>query len=389
MIAIPHPHSYAAALVCSKCNRNYSVNGVNTYSPCCNKPLIVEYDHETDLLKEDSLFREKNMWRYFEMLPVFDKKNIVSLGEGMTPVLPLENLSGRYGFADLWTKDESLNPTGSFKARGMSAAISKAKELGVKKCILPTAGNAGVAAAAYCAKAGIECTVVMPSHTPDSFKEECRLYRATLILVDGFIHDCAKKVAELKQQDSFYDLSTLKEPYRLEGKKTMGYEIAEQFNWQLPDVILYPTGGGTGLIGIWKAFQELLQMGWIEGPLPKMIAVQSKNCDPVVRAFSGIKDWQDFTPQSSVAQGLVVPNPFGMDLILQTLHESNGTAVAVSEEDIISSIKEFAKTEGLLISPEGAALWKALLLLEKAGVIHTADKILLLNTGSYEGVQVP
>jgi len=296
----------------------------------------------------------------------------------------LEKSAAVHGFADLMMKDESSNPTGSFKARGLSAAVSKAKELGITRCIVPTAGNAGGALAAYCARAGIACTVVMPRHTPAVFKQECELYGANLILVDGLINDCAKKVAELKQSGNYYDVSTLKEPYRLEGKKTMGYEIAEQLNWQLPDVIIYPAGGGTGLIGIWKAFKELINMGWIdEQPLPKMIAVQSRQCAPVVRAFYNPHDWmQGFAPQPSIANGLAVPYPFGMDMMQQVLQESNGMAYAVSEEEIIAGVKEFARTEGMIIAPETAAVWKALLHLRKMKVVDAADKIVLMNTGS-------
>jgi threonine synthase len=384
MTAIPETFSYAAYLECARCKTSYSVTDINTYATCCNQPLVVKYDHPAGFYKEDLIFREKNMWRYFEVMPVLERKNIVTLGEGMTPILPLEKLSALHGFADILMKDESSNPTGSFKARGLSVAVSKAKELGVKKCIVPTAGNAGGALAAYCAKAAIACTVVMPRHTPKVFKQECELYGATLILVDGLINDCAKKVAELKQQDEYYDVSTLKEPYRLEGKKTMGYEIAEQLNWQLPDVIIYPAGGGTGLIGIWKAFKEMMDMGWIDGDhLPKMIAVQSKQCAPVVRAFFHADGWKEgFIPQPSLANGLAVPYPFGMDMMQEVLHQSNGMAYAVSEEEIIEGVKEIARTEGIIISPEGAATWKALLHLRRMKVVDRADKILLLNTGS-------
>jgi len=384
MTAIPETFSYAAYLECARCKTSYSVTDINTYATCCNQPLVVKYDHPAGFYKEDLIFREKNMWRYFEVMPVLERKNIVTLGEGMTPILPLEKLSALHGFADILMKDESSNPTGSFKARGLSVAVSKAKELGVKKCIVPTAGNAGGALAAYCAKAAMACTVVMPRHTPKVFKQECELYGATLILVDGLINDCAKKVAELKQQDEYYDVSTLKEPYRLEGKKTMGYEIAEQLNWQLPDVIIYPAGGGTGLIGIWKAFKEMMDMGWIDGDhLPKMIAVQSKQCAPVVRAFYNADGWKEgFIPQPSLANGLAVPYPFGMDMMQEVLHQSNGMAYAVSEEEIIEGVKEIARTEGIIISPEGAATWKALLHLRRMKVVDPADKILLLNTGS-------
>jgi threonine synthase len=384
MTAIPETFSYAAYLECARCKTAYSVTDINTYATCCNQPLVVKYDHPSGYYKEDVIFREKSMWRYFEVLPVMERKNIVTLGEGMTPLLPLEKSAALHGFADILMKDESFNPTGSFKARGLSVAVSKAKELGVERCIVPTAGNAGGALAAYCARAGMACTVVMPRHTPNIFKQECELYGAELILVDGLINDCAKKVAELKQSGTYYDVSTLKEPYRLEGKKTMGYEIAEQLGWQLPDVIIYPAGGGTGLIGIWKAFKEMIEMGWIEGDhLPKMIAVQSQQCAPVVRAFYNADGWMEgFTPQPSLANGLAVPYPFGMDMMLQVLHESNGMAYAVSEEDIVEGVKEFARAEGMIIAPEGAAVWKALLHLRRMKVVNAADKIVMLNTGS-------
>lgn len=384
MTAIPETFSYAASLVCARCKTAYPVTTIHGYAACCNQPLLVKYDHPSGYYKEDVIFREKNMWRYFEVLPVLQRKNIVTLGEGMTPLLPLEKSGATHGFADLLMKDESFNPTGSFKARGLSVAVSKAKELGIERCIVPTAGNAGGALAAYCARAGMTCTVVMPRHTPKVFKQECELYGAELILVDGLINDCAKKVAQLKQSGQYYDVSTLKEPYRLEGKKTMGYEIAEQLGWQLPDVIIYPAGGGTGLIGIWKAFKEMIDMGWIEAAhLPKMVAVQSQECAPVVRAFYNANSWMDgFEPQPSLANGLAVPYPFGMDMMQEVLQESNGFACAVSETEIVAGVKELARTEGIIVSPEGAAVWKALLHLRQIKVVDSADKIVLLNTGS-------
>lgn len=374
-------HSYD--LICATCNREYFYYDIQTYATCCNQPLVVNYKENKLFTKESLLYREKSMWRYWEMLPVLDLKNKVSLGEGMTPIFPLSNLGGAYGFENLFIKDESLNPTGSFKARGLSMAVSKAKELGIEKCIIPTAGNAGGAAAAYCAKAGISCTVVMPRHTPGVFKKECELYGADIILVDGLIHDCARKVEEIKKGDRFFDLSTLKEPYRLEGKKTMGYEIAEQLNWQLPDYILYPAGGGTGLIGIWKAFKELLQLNWIKGPLPKMVAVQSLNCSPLVHYNQDPLHWKEtFIPKPTIANGLAVPFPFGMKMMQDVLRESGGLVMAIPEEQIISGVREIARKEGLLIAPEGAALWKALLQLAQNGQVDGRSNILLLNTGS-------
>ena len=383
MLTLTKPYSFAVALKCSNCHKDYPLHALNTFADCCNKPLVVEYDEELHLDKDQLSGRQHNMWRYAEMLPVLKEENIVSLGEGMTPIFELNKLGLKYGFSDLLMKDESSNPTGSFKARGLSMAVSKAKEFGVENCIIPTAGNAGGALAAYCAKADIKCTVVMPTHTPTIFKQECELYGAELLLVDGLINDCAKKIGELNSGNKYFDISTLKEPYRLEGKKTMGYEIAEQLDWQLPDVIIYPAGGGTGLIGIWKAFKEMLKLGWITGPLPRMFAVQSQNCAPIQHALKDAVNWKNnFTPEPSIANGLAVPYPFGMDMMLDVLHESNGTVVSISEEEIIAGVKEIAKMEGHIISPEGAATWKALLHLHKNKMINADEKILLLNTGS-------
>lgn len=383
MKTLTRPYSLAAGLCCSNCKQEYQLDEINSFATCCNKPLVVNYDLASAPSRSSLSQSDNSMWRYAALLPVFNKQNIVSLGEGMTPIHRLNKMAARYGFDSLLMKDETSNPTGSFKARGISVAVSKAKEFGITKCIVPTAGNAGGALAAYCAKAGIHCTVVMPTHTPAIFKQECELYGAELILVDGLINDCAKKVSEINKDNAFFDISTLKEPYRLEGKKTMGYEIAEQLNWQLPDVIIYPAGGGTGLIGIWKAFEEMKGMGWLSGPLPRMIAVQSKNCSPILHALSNRANWKTmFTPTATIANGLAVPYPFGMDMMLEVIEESGGTAIAISEADIVSGVKEIAKTEGIIISPEGAATWKALLQLHYQKIIAAHENILLLNTGS-------
>lgn len=370
-------------LQCSNCKTVYDINDLNTYAVCCNRPLLAIYSQNTQFTTSALINRKMDMWRYFEMLPVLDKKNIISLGEGMTPIIKFNNLGNKYNLPDLLLKDESGNPTGSFKARGLSVAISKAKELGVNTCIIPTAGNAGGAMSAYCAKAGMKAIVVMPKHTPKVFKEECELYNAELILEDGLISQCAKKVAAIKSGKNYFDLSTFKEPYRLEGKKTLGYEIAEQYNWLLPDVILYPTGGGTGLVGIWKAFHEMMTMGWIGNKLPRMIAVQAENCCPIVKTWQGLQvNSKNYNGKPSIANGLAVPNPFAEDLIIETLHVSNGKAIAVSDVDMINAVKEIAKEEGLLIAPEGGALFKALLQLIDDGFIQRNEKILMLNTGS-------
>jgi threonine synthase len=265
----------------------------------------------------------------------------------------------------------------------MSMAVSKAKELGIQKCIVPTAGNAGGALSAYCAKAGIEAIVVMPEHTPEIFKAECRLYGATLVLEKGLISDCARKVQQINASGEYFDVSTLKEPYRLEGKKTMGYEIAEQLKWKLPDVILYPTGGGTGLIGMWKAFNEMIEMGWIADRLPKMIAVQSENCQPIFETWTGKQEnSRNYKGSQTIANGLAVPNPFAELLILKILRETNGKPVAVSDFDITTAMKEVSLKEGMIMAPEGAALWAALKKLRKEKYIVPEESVLLLNTGS-------
>lgn len=375
--------THISHLQCSQCAATYDLYEAHTFSPCCHKPLVVNYSFITPLSKEILRDRPANMWRYFEMMPVLEKENIVSLGEGMTPLLELPRLRAKYDLPQLFLKDESMNPTGSFKARGLSAAVSKAKEFGIETCIIPTAGNAGGAMSAYCAAAGMRAIVVMPRHTPDAFKRECQLLGAELVLVDGLISDCARKVAEIKKSIRCFDMSTLKEPYRLEGKKTMGYEIAEQMNWELPDVILYPTGGGTGLIGIWKAFYEMIQLGWIGTRLPRMIAVQADNCQPVVATWLGHQpNASAYTGNASLANGLAVPHPFGEDMILEVLEESYGFPISVSDDEMIAAVKELARESGVLAAPEGGAIWHAMLQLVDQGVIGRNEKILLLNTGS-------
>lgn len=368
-------------LHCSSCGLVYDPNKLQTFSTCCNKPLVAYYSTTNNFDKRDLLGRENSMWRYREMLPIIHEKNRISLGEVMTPIIHWPNLASKYGIENLMIKDEGLNPTGSFKARGLGMAVSKAKELGVKSCIIPTAGNAGGAMSAYCAKASIKATVVMPRNTPRLFKEECELYGAELVLFDGLLDQCGHYAAELAAKSGAFNMSTMKEPYRLEGKKTMGYEIAEQLNWDLPDAIFYPTGGGTGLIGIWKAFQEMIELGWISSKkLPKMIAVQTSICAPVYDLFMGVKNPGKY--QMSIANGLSVPKAFGMDMIIKVLTESRGTVTTVSEENILAGVKEIGASEGMSIAPEGAAIWEALKAMIENGVISRKDKILLLNTGN-------
>lgn len=376
--------SHISFLQCHACKKAYSPTEIASISTCCGRPLIARYESDDYFPKNALVSRPATMWRYAEMLPLLDIKNRVSLGEGFTPILKLQKLATKYNYRNLSMKDESYNPTGSFKARGLSMAISKAKEFGVQSCIIPTAGNAGGAMAAYCASAGIEATVVMPTHTPKIFKDECELFGAKLILVNGLISDCGKKVAEMKKSGSYFDVSTIKEPYRIEGKKTMGYEIAEQLNWQLPDVIIYPAGGGTGLIGIWKAFQEMIELGWIDAKkLPRMIVVQAENCCPVVDTWNKKQpNCLQYVGKPSIANGLAVPNPFAENMMIEVLRDSGGIAISVSDQEMIMGVKEIAKAEGLLISPEGAATWIALQKLHEVGIISESEEILLLNTGS-------
>jgi threonine synthase len=294
-------------------------------------------------------------------------------------------LAARYELSSLVLKDEGQNPTGSFKARGLSMAVSKAKELGVDGCIIPTAGNAGVAMAAYCARAGLKAVVVMPRHTPQAFKEECYWYGAEVELVDGLISDCGARVRQRNADGALLDISTLKEPYRLEGKKTMGYEIAEQLNWQLPDVLLYPAGGGTGLIGIWKAFQEMKALGWLapETRLPRMVAVQAENCCPLLETYAGRQpNCHSYQGRPTLANGLAVPHPLGEAMMLRVLRESRGTVISVSEEDMLAGMRELGQLEGLFVAPEGAAVWMAARQLLATGWLHRDEKVLLLNTGN-------
>lgn len=371
-------------LSCPACHYVYDKNQLNSYCLQCGKsPIEVRFDLDTTIPRSLIDQNERSMWRYAKLLPLTSPLNKVSLGEGWTPLLSLHSLAARLGIATLLMKDESFNPTGSFKARGLSMAVSKAKELGVQACIVPTAGNAGGALSAYCAKAGMKSIVVMPKHTPMAFQKECLAFGAQLVLVEGLINDCAKVVATLKQQNHYFDISTMKEPYRLEGKKTLGYEIAEQLDWQLPDVILYPAGGGTGLIGIWKAFKEMQQMGWVKKIPTKMIAIQTENCKPLVDTFNGLQaDCSTYKGKATIANGLAVPQPFAEKMMLTVLAESKGLALAVAEADITYNLKEIASTEGMLVAPEGAALLAGLKQLLKTGQVSRAEKILLLNTGS-------
>ena len=351
------------------------------------RPLLPRYDLESARQKIDRdeiSKRKKGMWRWQEFLPVLQLENQITLGEGDTPLLPLPHLQHALGLLHLYVKDESNNPTGSFKARGLAAAISKAKELGVEKVIIPTAGNAGGAMAAYAARAGLKAHIFMPKDTPFANLEESRITGAEVVLVDGLISDAAKLAGEKARAEGWFDVSTFKEPYRVEGKKIMGYELAEDFDWELPEVIIYPTGGGTGLVGMWKAFAELEQLGWLKNTKrPRMVSVQADGCAPVVKAFQIKASSCDFWENAqTMASGLRVPRSFADHLILQDLYESEGTAVAVSDESILESQKQLAHTEGIFAAPEGAATLAALKELIKQKWIHTDERIVLFNTGS-------
>jgi len=368
-------------LICSKHGDLYDKNKLQTFSKG-NKPLLAQYYLDGHAKSEIIDATQNNMWRYRKVLPVENDKNIVTLGEGMTPLIPLNAMASEYD-VDLLLKDEAYNPTGSFKARGLAMAISKAKELGVKACVIPTAGNAGGAMSAYCAKAGLDAYVYMPKKTPKTFAKECEFFGAKVTYVDGNIGDCAAQIKRDNLQHCF-DISTLKEPYRIEGKKTMGYEIAEQLDWEVPDVVIYPTGGGTGLIGIWKAFEEMRKMGWVGNKMPRMVVVQTTACYPIVKAFQeGATQAPTFpNPAVTRANGLRVPTAFGDEILLDILYKSKGNAIAISEEEILTGTKEMAQKEGILLAPEGAAVWMAFQKLLAQKWINPKEKVVLLNTGT-------
>jgi threonine synthase len=379
--------SFLDHLVCSHCSRIFDADQVQTYCPDCQAPLLALYDLASArqaLDRDEFRRRQPGMWRWRELLPVRDPAYTISLGEGDAPLLPASRLGAELGLPRLYVKEEGQNPTGSFKARGLAAAVSRAKELGIRKLIIPTAGNAGGALAAYAARAGMEACIYMPQDTPQANVVESRIAGASVVMVDGLISDAARLASARATAEAWFDVSTFKEPYRLEGKKIMGYELAESFQWELPDVIVYPTGGGTGLVGMWKAFDELDSLGWLERiDRPRMVVVQAEGCAPLVKAFqAGAETCEFWTGAQTIASGLRVPKSFADRLILKTLRDSHGRAVAVSDHSILAAQRRLAALEGVFAAPEGAATLAALEQLVRSGWVQPGESIVLFNTGS-------
>ena len=382
--------SYLTHLECSNCGATYSAEELHTTCSACGKVLFARYDLEAakrELTREAVEAREASMWRWFELMPVRDEANVVTLGEGGTPLLPANGIEAKLGAREVFVKEEGLNTTGSFKARGLSAAVSKAKELGVRKLAIPSAGNAASALAAYGARAGIETFIFMPSDTPEAMKNECKVYGAHVELVDGLISDAGRIVRERGPAEGWFDVSTLREPYRAEGKKTMGLELVlpppEGLGWRLPHVIVYPTGGGTGIVGMWKAFEELEALGWIGPERPRIVSVQAEGCAPIVRAFdAGVRQAEPWVDAHTIAPGIRVPSAIADYLILDSIRDSSGFAVSVSDDEILASMSEMARLEGIFAAPEGAAGYAGYKKLLAQGKLDPAESVVLFNTGS-------
>lgn len=378
--------SFLTHLECAQCGEAYDADQLWNLCPDCARPLLARYDLKAarQVVDRDGLAEDGcNLWRYAKLLPVRDSRHIITLGEGWTPLVHASRLGETLGFDGLFVKDEGLNPTASFKARGLSVAVSRARELGVEAVSLPSAGNAAGAMSAYAARANMEAHVYMPRDVPAPFLAECRALGASVTLVDGVITDCGKLASRGVDEFGRFDLSTLKEPYRLEGKKTMGYELAEQMDWSLPDVIIYPTGGGTGLIGMWKAFAEMEALGWIGSQRPRMVTVQSRGCAPMVRAFhEGRRFAEPWEQPRTIADGLRVPAAVGDFLILDALYESGGTAIAVCDETLIEAANLLGRTEGIFTCPEGAATLVAFQEFRRDGWIGPDETVVLFSTGS-------
>jgi len=377
--------NFLSHLECGLCGERLDADRLWNLCPACQKPLLVRYDLDAVRAAFTPTVlagREPTMWRYRELLPLRDDKFKLCLGEGFTPLFRAARLEREIGHGPLYIKDEGLNPTGSFKARGLAAAVSRAYELGVKAVSIPTAGNAGCAMSAYAALAGLEAHVFMPADVPRPFINECRVLGAKVTLIDGLITDCGKAARDGVERHGRFDVSTLKEPYRIEGKKTMGYELGEQMNWTLPDVVIYPTGGGTGLVGMWKAFAEMEELGWIGSKRPRMVTVQAEGCAPMVKAFHEGREFAEMWPNArTIADGMRVPAAVGDFLILRALRESGGTAVAVPDAEILDSTYLMGKTTGIWPAPEGGATLAAFLRLRKNGWIRDGESVVLFNTG--------
>ncbi len=373
-------------LGCTSCGLRHEWQTLQNLCTKCAKPLFPIYDFVAvgkELTREALRTREKSLWRYREVLPLPSGAEMVSLGEGGTPLLSAKRFGDAIGLTSLRIKDESQNPTQSFKARGMAVAVSMAKFLGAKKLAVPSAGNAGGAMAAYAARAGLEAHVFMPRDTPRANIVECREVGAHVTLIDGLITDCGAEIAKRKAAEGWFDMSTLKEPYRVEGKKTLGYELAEQLDWQLPDVVLYPTGGGTGLIGMWKAFDEMETLGWIGSKRPRMFSVQASGCAPIVRAFdANEKSATEFPEAHTLASGLRVPKAVGDFLMLQILRESNGGGITIDDDEMIRVTQEVGAAEGVFVAPEGAACFAAAQALVRQKKIRSDERVVIFNTGS-------
>lgn len=377
---------YLHHLECTRCGGRYSPDELHNVCAHCGKVLFARYDLDrvrAEVPRAALAGREPTMWRYSEVMPVKDPANIMTLGEGMTPLLPAPAVGRTLGLRRVYIKEEGLNPTGSFKARGLSAAVSKAKELGVRAASMPSAGNAGSAGAAYCARAGIDLYLVMPVDVPHVNQVECDVYGAHAYLIHGLINDAGRSLREQSLAKGWFDLSTLKEPYRVEGKKTMGYELAEQFRWSLPDVVIYPTGGGTGLVGMWKAFDEMKTLGWIGTHRPRMVIAQAAGCAPMVRAHrAGQEHAERWADAQTIAAGLRVPEAIGDYLILKAVRESGGHAYTRTDEQIVADMRELAALEGVFACPEGAAAYGALKLMVEEGRVGPDERVVIFNTGA-------
>lgn len=382
--------SLVTHLECARCGKQYEADRIQHLCEC-GSPLLVMYDMRKlaeSVTKEEVAKRESSLWRYKEFLPVNDEANIVSLGETMTPFYQVKKVGEQIGLPNLFIKDEGRNPTGSFKDRGAALGVSKAKELGIRDIAMPTNGNAGGAWAAYSAKAGIRLTAIMPQDAPIINQKECASYGANTYLVKGLISDAGKIIGRAVEKYGWFDASTLKEPYRIEGKKTMGLEIAEQMGWEMPDAILYPAGGGVGLIGIWKALKELKEIGWVSGPLPKLICVQATGCAPIVKAFKEGKEVSEFWEDAhTVAGGIRVPKALGDFIVLRAVRETKGTAIAIDDGDTLHAMQQLSQLEGALVCPEGATTLVAARILREQGFLKESDRVVLLNTGT--GLKYP